>query len=131
LKKEGIFAEIHCFDGGTLECRKCPLRIQCPYPQAFEPAPPPEGGERLSNLSDIPRPFVFDPPVEERAEFRPGDAIEFGLTAFGRASRLTPYFVTAFRKLADDAVGPRRATFNLVEVVALGRQRMDAAELPI
>jgi hypothetical protein len=114
----------------TLECRQCLLRIQCPYPEAFEPAPP-EGGERLSNFSDIPRPFVFDPPVEERAEFRPGDSIEFGLTAFGRASRLTPYFVTAFRKLADDGLGPRRARFDLVEVVALGSKGTETAQLPI
>jgi CRISPR-associated endoribonuclease Cas6 len=103
----------------TLECRACPVRAQCPYPDTFEPAPP-EGGDRLSNFSDIPRPFVFDPPTDERAEFRPGETVEFGLTAVGRASRLVPYFVTAFRKLADDGIGPRRARFDLVEVVALG-----------
>lgn len=104
----------------TLECRACPLHAQCPYPDTFEPAPP-EGGNRLSNFSDIPRPFVFDPPTDERVEFRPGETVEFGLTAVGRASRLAPYFVTTFRKLADDGLGPRRARFDLVEVVALGR----------
>ena len=105
----------------TLACRACPLRAQCPYPNTFEAAPP-EGGDRLSNFSDIPRPFVFDPPADERAEFRPGETVEFGLTVVGRASRLAPYFVTAFRKLADDGLGPRRARFDLVEVVALGRR---------
>jgi hypothetical protein len=85
----------------TLECRACPLRRHCPYPETFEPAPP-EGGDRLSNFSDIPRPFVFDPPTNERAEFSGGETVEFGLTAVGSASRLTPYFVTTFRKLGED-----------------------------
>jgi hypothetical protein len=103
----------------ALECRACPLHLHCPYPLIFEPAPP-EGGDRLSNYTDIPRPFVFDPPSDERAEFRPGETVEFGMTIVGGASRLAPYFVTAFRKLADDGLGPRRARFDLVEVVALG-----------
>jgi len=114
----------------TLECRECPLRTQCAYPQTFQPTPP-AGGERLSNFSDIPRPFVFDPPVEERAEFRPGEVVGFGLTVFGQAAYLTPYFVTAFRKLADDGLGPRRARFNLIEVVALGSQGTAVAEMAI
>ena len=37
----------------TLECRACPLRLQCPYPNTFEPGPP-DGGNRLSNFSDRP-----------------------------------------------------------------------------
>lgn len=114
----------------TLECRACPLRAQCPYPDTFEPAPP-EGGDRLSNFSDIPRPFVFDLPTGERAEFRPGETVEFGLTAVGRASRLAPYFVTTFRKLADDGLGPRRARFDLVELMALGCGGGDTVEIPI
>jgi hypothetical protein len=69
---------------------------------------------------------VFDPPTDERSEFRPGETVEFGLTAVGRASRLAPYFVTVFRKLADEGLGPRRARFDLVEVVALGRGGAEA-----
>jgi hypothetical protein len=63
---------------------------------------------------------VFVPPSDERAEFGPGETVEFGMTIVGGASRLAPYFVTAFRKLADDGLGPRRARFDLVEIVALG-----------
>src|SRR5437867_6620942 len=88
----------------TLECRACPLCPQCPYPAAFEPAPP-DGGDRLSNFSDIPRPFILDPPVETRTEFRPSEIVEFGLTAVGRATRCAPYLVTRFRKLAHQGIG--------------------------
>jgi hypothetical protein len=102
----------------SLQCRHCPLLDDCPYPETFEPAPP-AGGNRLSNFSDIPRPFVFDPPSDERAEFRAGEVVEFGLTVAGHASRLTPYFISAFKQLGDKGLGPRRARFDLAEVLAL------------
>ena len=110
----------------TLDCRACPLKAACPYPETFEPTPPP-GGDRLSTFSDIPRPFVFDLPDDGKTEYRPGETLEIGLTAIGRASRLVPYFVTTFRKLADDGIGPRRARFELAEVVALGPEDAVAA----
>jgi hypothetical protein len=102
----------------ALACRACPLEVTCPYPQTFEPRPP-AGAERLSALQDVARPFVFDPPTDERAEFAPGEAVSFGLVTIGRASRLVPYFVSAFRNLADEGLGPRRARFDLAEVAAL------------
>lgn len=102
----------------TLACRACPLEATCPYPQTFEPRPP-AGAERLSALQDVARPFVFDPPTDEQAEFAPGTPVTFGLVTVGRASRLVPYFVSAFRNLADEGLGPRRAPFDLAEVAAL------------
>jgi hypothetical protein len=101
-----------------LSCRTCPLEASCAYPQTFEPRPPADG-DRLSNLQDAPRPFVFDPPATDIAEFAPGQPVTFGLTAIGRAARLVPYFVSAFRNLADEGLGPRRARFDLLEVAAL------------
>jgi len=44
------------------EVRLCPLAATCPYRTIFEPAPPP-GAERLSKNQDIPRPFIFRPPL--------------------------------------------------------------------
>jgi hypothetical protein len=102
-----------------LACRTCPLEPTCPYPATFEPRPPADS-DRLSTFSDLPRPFVFDPPTDEKTEFHPGEPVTFGLTAIGRASRLVPYFVSALRNLADEGLGPRRARFVLDEVVAVG-----------
>jgi hypothetical protein len=114
----------------TLDCRACPIRRQCPYPEVFEPAPP-EGGDRLSSFSDIPRPFLFDPPTGSRTEFPAGEAVEFGLTVFGRTARLAPYFVAAFQKLADDGLGLTRATFDLADVAALSCEGGDRTSTPI
>ena len=101
-----------------LVCRTCSLEPTCAYPQSFEPRPP-ANSDRLSNFQDLPRPFVFDPPATESPDFPSGVPVTFGLTAIGRATRLVPYFVSAFRTLADEGLGPRRAKFDLVNVAAL------------
>jgi hypothetical protein len=44
------------------EARLCPLGQTCPYRIIFEPSPPP-GADRLSKNQDIPRPFIFRPPL--------------------------------------------------------------------
>jgi hypothetical protein len=102
-----------------LACRACPLESTCPYPFTFEPRPPP-GADRLSTFQDIPRPFVFE--VPSVTDFPAGQPINFGLCAVGRAARLVPYFVSAFRNLSDEGIGPRRTRFDLVEVAALDAQ---------
>ena len=101
-----------------LACRTCPLEPTCAYPQTFEPRPPADA-TRLSNLQDVPRPFVFDLPLDESPDFPAGVPVTFGLTAVGRAARLVPYFVSAFRTLADEGLGPRRAKFDLISVAAI------------
>ena len=105
----------------NLACRSCALEPSCPYPFTFEPRPPAES-ERLSSFQDIPRPFVFDVPATESAEFPAGQPVDFGLTAIGRAARHVPFFVSAFRNLSDEGIGPRRARFDLLEVAALDAQ---------
>jgi len=101
-----------------LACPTCPLESSCAYPQSFEPRPPADS-DRLSNFQDVPRPFIFDPPSSESPDFPAGVPVTFGLTAIGRAARLIPYFVSAFRTLADEGLGPRRAKFDLVNVAAI------------
>ena len=56
------------------EARLCPLGQTCPYRIIFEPAPPP-GAERLSKNQDIPRPFIFRPPVSTATIYPLGQAL--------------------------------------------------------
>jgi hypothetical protein len=102
-----------------LACRACPLESTCPYPFTFEPRPP-AGSARLSTFQDIPRPFIFD--VPSATDSPAGRPIDFGLCAIGRAARLVPYFVSAFRNLSDEGIGPHRTRFDLQEVAALDAQ---------
>ena len=127
------------------DARACPLDGSCPYKAVFEPSPPP-GADRLSKNQDIPRPFVFRPPLDvppdvapgfslaadvtpglsparaalkggaTRTRYQPGERFEFGLVLIGRALDSLPYFVLSFRELAAEGLGLNRAKCTLERV---------------
>ena len=104
------------------QCRdanSCPLAASCPYKAIFEPSPPP-GSERLSKNQDIPRPFVFRPPLTQQTRFEKGQRFEFGLVLMGRALEFLPYFVLSFRELATEGLGLNRAKCILERVEQIG-----------
>jgi hypothetical protein len=121
------------------EVKLCPLGQTCPYRIIFEPAPPP-GAERLSKNQDIPRPFIFRPPLDAppdvlpdvepgfsparadlkvgatKTSYAPGEAFDFTLTLLGKAVDFLPYFILAFREVAQEGIGLNRAQCNLERV---------------
>ena len=111
------------------DARSCPLAESCPYKQIFEPSPPP-GGERLSKNQDIPRPFIFRPPPTTQTHFEPGQSFEFELVLIGRALDYVPYFVLAFRELAEAGLGLNRGrcTLDRVEELDVARTVQSAPE---
>ncbi len=115
---EMAFRRLVCHDV-TLDCPVCPLLGQCPYPAVFRPSPPP-GSDRLSKAQDLPRPFVFEPPVTHADRLAAGDELRIGLTVFGTANRWVPYLVVALRALAERGLGPTRGQLFLTRVTALG-----------
>jgi hypothetical protein len=66
------------------DCPRCLLKNTCAYPYLFETAPPPEA-KKLSGLSQVPRPYVIEPPEDSGRVYQPGEALAFGLILMGRA----------------------------------------------
>jgi len=95
--------------------KTCPVAASCPYKAIFEPSPPP-GADRLSKNQDIPRPFVFRPPLDSKARYNPGERLEFGLALLGKALDFLPYFVLSFREVLREGFGLNRAVCELEEV---------------
>ena len=114
---EIAFRRLVCHDL-DLACTVCPLLGTCPYPAVFRPAPP-RDSDRLSKAQDLPRPFVFEAPLDGRDVLEAGEALEIGLTVFGSANRWLPYLVVALRAFADRGLGPTRGRLRLVRVTAL------------
>lgn len=96
--------------------QRCPLASSCPYKIIFEPSPPADA-DRLSKNQDIPRPFIFRAPSNNRTKFESGEEFEFGLVLIGRALDHLPYFVLAFRELATQGIGLNRARCELKQVL--------------
>ncbi len=104
------------------DCEKCFLAEACLYTTVFEPT--------SQNLKDVPRPFVFQPPVppltreisEEKIlkmRISKGGKVSFGLVLIGEAAKKLPYFVYAFEMMARHGLGADRQSFAVSEVFSL------------
>lgn len=104
------------------DCERCFLVEVCLYPTVFEPT--------SRKLKDVPRPFVFQPPVppltrkisEEKVlkmRVARGGKISFGLVLVGEAAKKLPYFVYAFELMARHGLGATRQSFAVSEVFIL------------
>ena len=98
-------------------CQGCPERDHCAYSYVFETPVPPDS-EVLRTHSAVPRPFVFEPPLDDKTEYGLGDALAFGLVLIGRGIDYLPYFILAFKALGDVGLGRGRARFRLKQAWA-------------
>lgn len=113
----GTFRRLVC-STGQRECRPCPLKAECPYALVFESGPPP-GAEALRNYENIPRPFVLEPPLEEKTGYAPGEPVVFSLILFGRAVSLLPYFIVTLDEFSRRGIGAGRRPFTLDRIAAV------------
>ena len=120
------FRRLVCIPQCT-EVRRCPLDGTCPYRVIFEPGPPP-GADRLSRNQDIPRPFIFRPPLDPTTTFPPGKTFDFTLALVGKAIDYLPYFILAFRDVAREGIGLNRAPCTLEQVEQISAAGLAAAD---
>ncbi len=101
-------------------CGVCFLSGVCNYTTIFEP-------NSDSKLKDIPRPFIFEPPVppltREISEHQTlkirvpkKGKISFGLVLLGETIGKLPYFIYAFELMARHGFGVNRQPFSVSEV---------------
>jgi hypothetical protein len=110
-----VFRRLACVGGRA--CPPCRVPDSCPYHYIFETAPP-SGTQVLRKLTDIPRPFVLEPP-EDRAEiYEPGTPVALGLVLIGRSIDFLPHFIVALRELGIQGLGVRRGRLGVLEVDA-------------
>jgi hypothetical protein len=102
-------------------CEDCPLRGPCVYDYFYNSSPS-NGAKVLRKQSDIPRPFVFDPPTPRWHSA--GSTAAFKFTLFGRGIEYLPYFLLALRTLGESGMskGYRQGfgRFHLEAVDSIG-----------
>lgn len=111
------FRRIACARGKE-DCKQCILQASCPYAYIFETAPP-QGSQALSKYESIPRPFVLEPPLEQKTLYAPGEKLLFGLVLAGRAIQYLPYFILAFKELGELGIGKGRNPYRLTGMVGV------------
>jgi len=111
------FRKLVCVDMHW-ECADCTLRYTCPYTKVFNPFIPPDAPQ-FSGNQNIPRPFVFKPPLTEQTHYPAGEALVFDLVLVGAAIDYLPYFVVAFRELGVMGFGVNRVRVRLDRVESI------------
>jgi len=99
------------------ECKNCMLQANCPYAYIFESAPPADA-QALSKYESIPRPFVLEPPLDNKTLYQKGESLSFGLIIFGRAITFLPYFILAFKEMGEMGIGKGRKPYRLERLAA-------------
>ncbi len=104
---------------GGPDCEACDLRRECVYTRVFETGlavAPPEG----SRVAAVPHPFVIEPPMDGKTQYKAGDEFDFHLLLFGEVNRNLPHFIHAFERMGKIGIGRRRqgdgGSFCLVSV---------------
>lgn len=99
-------------------CSACALYRSCAYPAIFEPPPPLDYGRRT--LSNVPAPFVVEPPAWGERAHPAGSALAFGLVLLGPALGQLPLVLLAWRHALLRGLGPQQGTANLQRVFVEG-----------
>lgn len=101
-------------------CDDCPLLATCPYAAIFESRPPQDGAPSLQDFSQVPRPYVIEPPELGERDYAPGEPLAFHLVLAGRALDHLPLILWAHIKAFRRGIGRGDGTAELVRVVHLG-----------
>ena len=96
-------------------CAGCLLRESCVYSYVFE-TPSSHQDSIWGRYSDPPRPFVVEPPLEEKPLYQKGEGFGFGLVLVGKAIDYLPYFIYTFDQLGERGIGRGRGSFLLESV---------------
>jgi hypothetical protein len=99
------------------DCRGCTLYRTCPYPSIFE-SPPPPGARRA--YSEIPQPFVVEPPPWGERHHGPGSVLNVETVLIGPALPQLPLVVLAWQRALSGGIGPIQGTARLARVWAEG-----------
>jgi hypothetical protein len=100
-------------------CDGCPLIHSCPYAVLFETRPP-TSGHSLQKFTQVPHPYVIEPPQWGERDYVPGERLSFHLVLAGRALDQLALVIWAFVRAFRRGVGKGDGTARLLGVTRIG-----------
>jgi len=67
-------------------------------------------------LSEYPHPFILEPPLMIKPEYKPGERLTFDLILIGKAIDYLPHFVFVYQELGKEGIGKERRKYILRKV---------------
>lgn len=103
------------------DCKACALYRTCVYPAIFEPPPPEE--HAIQRFSQIPAPYVVEPPEWGEKVYAKGQPFHFHMVLMGRALKHIPLIIHAWQRALALGVGTGDGRSNLLTVDYCGDER--------
>ena len=97
------------------DCQTCPLYHTCPYPAIFETPPP--TSHNWQDFSQIPPPYVIEPPPIGNKVYRAGDELCFSMVLMGQAISQPPLIIFAWQCAFARGVSKAQSRANLRHVI--------------
>ena len=97
-------------------CAGCPLLQTCPSTRIFEAQPPPKGQHTLQDFSQIPNPYVMEPPTPGARVLAAGDTLEFNMVLIGQALEQLALIVFALQRALSQGLTRLRVPAELQRV---------------
>ncbi|ASF46384.1 CRISPR system precrRNA processing endoribonuclease RAMP protein Cas6 [Methylovulum psychrotolerans] len=101
-------------------CAECPLYRTCPYPTVFESPPPLH--HNLQKFSQIPNPYLLEPPALGHKAYKAGEALSFSMVLIGPAIAQLPLIIFAWQQAFAQGVGKYQSTARLKAVSVVDTQ---------
>jgi hypothetical protein len=114
---------IACMTGAPV-CAGCPLYRTCPYPAIFETPRP--SAHALQRFSQVPNPYVIEPPVIGLRRVAAGERLSFHVVLVGRALDQLPLIAYAFQRAFAHGIGRLRAKGTIEDLLC---ERPEGAHL--
>lgn len=99
-------------------CDGCALTSTCPYPALF--APPAPAAHTLQKFSQVPVPYVIEPPEWGAKVLAEGEVFSFNQVLIGGALRELPLVILAWRRALGRGIGAGDGKADLIRVVHCG-----------
>ena len=103
-------------------CPGCPLLQTCPYTRIFEAQPPPKGQHALQDFSQMPNPYVLEPPAPGARVLPAGDLLAFNIVLVGQALDQLALVVFAVQRALGQGLTRQRIPAELQRVDWLDAQ---------
>lgn len=97
-------------------CAGCPLIATCPYTRIFETPAPPKGSHALQDFSQIPKPYLVEPPTPGARVLEVGDTLQFHLVLIGHAIDQLALIVFAVQRALQHGLTRERVPLDLLQV---------------
>lgn len=96
------------------ECQACPVYRSCDYTAVFETPPPLDYVRR--KYSQIPNPFVIEPPAWGGRDYPEGAEFEFAMVLVGPALQHLAHIAAAWQRAFRFGIGPDGGTGHMVDI---------------